>query len=418
MKKRILMLCLLAAMALGLLLAGCASQTPAPTTSADTTYQVTVKDALGTPYTNGVVVRFLQDGQQKAMQVVGESGVAEKTLPTGTYTVELMFTDSEVSYYYDQTDLTLSGEKNTLAITLAYKADEQVPLLYDGETATAYAYRVGVGSTYVEVPNDRNYFLFTPTQPGTYEFTVSDDSSAIGYYGAPHFVQKMNAAEMVGNTFTISVSASMIGTNGTGTTVLVIGVDKGNSPTCMLNIQRIGDPKHTIEDEPWIIYEKTVSLSPYKVAEGAQFGEFDLTVGTDAYQLVLNEADGFYHLGSADGPLVLMRLGQDSKYLACFKTILDNSGVSKYFFDDNGEFIKKVSYSDCLLEYIANMDEDTGVYPLTEDLKHILLERGDYVGWFDPNSSMYLFKDTNGAPVPGINQEISWLFMCCYLLEG
>ena len=86
MKKRVLMLCLLAVMALGLLLAGCASQTPVET-SGETTYRVTVQDALGAPYTSGVVVRFLQDGQQKAMQVVSESGVAEKALPPGTYTV-------------------------------------------------------------------------------------------------------------------------------------------------------------------------------------------------------------------------------------------------------------------------------------------------------------------------------------------
>ena len=415
MKKRVLMLCLLAVMALGLLLAGCAPQTPVET-SGETTYRVTVQDALGAPYTSGVVVRFLQDGQQKAMQVVSESGVAEKALPTGTYTVELMFTDSQVALYCDTTNAVLSAEDPEATLVLAHQATEAVTLFADGERT---AYQVNVGSTYVKLPEARNYFLFTPTQPGTYQFSVTDDTAAIGYYGAPHFVQSMNAAEMVGNTFTVSVSAGMIGTNGTGTTVLVIGVDQGKGSACMLNIQRIGDPEHTLADEPWIIYEKTVSLAPYTLPENAQLGEFDLTAASGAYNLVLNETDGFYHLNSADGPVVLVRLGVDSKYLACFKTILDNSGVSKYFFDEDGAFIKKVSYSECLLEYIANMDTDNGVYPLTEDLKFIIQQRGEYVGWFDASSSsLYLFKDVNGVPIPGINPEISWLFMCCYLMEG
>lgn len=412
MKKRFLIVCLLAIMAANLLLAGCESQPPVET-SGETSYRVTVQDALGTPYTSGVVVRFLQDGQQKAMQVVNESGVAEKVLPTGSYTVELMFTDSEASYYYDTANLTLSAEKTEVTVVLAQQASEAVTLYADKECV---AYRAGVGSTYVQLSQDRNYFLFTPTQPGTYKFSVSDASAAIGYYGAPHFVQSQNVAEVVDNSFTISVSASMIGTNNTGTTVLVIGVDKGQNANCLLNIQRTGEPERTLADEPWTIYEKTVALSPYKLAEGAQFGEFDLTAATDAYKLVLNENDGFYHLNSADGPLVLVRLGKDSKYLASFKTILDNSGVSEYFFDENGEFIKKVSYSECLLEYIANMDEVNGVYPLTEDLKLIIQRRGNYVGWFDAENSMYLFKDVNGTPVPGINSEISWLFMCCYLM--
>jgi len=61
------------------------------------------------------------------------------------------------------------------------------------------------------------------------------------------------------------------------------------------------------------------------------------------------------------------------------------------------------------------MDEDKGVYPLTKDLMYIIQQRGEHSGWFDPNASMYLFKDVNGEMVPGINTQIAWLFMCCYI---
>ena len=146
---------------------------------------------------------------------------------------------------------------------------------------------------------------------------------------------------------------------------------------------------------------------------GAKLENFDLTAS--GYNLVLNEKDGFYHLDSADGPLVLMYLGKDVDYLACFKTMLDRSGVNKYFFDENGNFLKRETYDQCLLEYFEYMDEDNGVYPLTEDLKYIVQQRGDHSGWWDKNSQSYLFVDENRNMVPGINTEIAWLFMCCYI---
>ena len=144
-------------------------------------------------------------------------------------------------------------------------------------------------------------------------------------------------------------------------------------------------------------------------------GEFDITKSSDAYNVVFNEADGYYHLDSADGPLVLVRLAEDCDYIACFATMLDRSGVSRYFFDENDEFVKKVSYSECLLEYIDCVDEDEGVYPLTEDLKFIIQSRGEYVGWWDSESSGYIFKDANGNIIPDINSDLAWLMMCCYL---
>lgn len=393
-----------------LLMAACDN---GPQTPAETTYKVTVADATGQPYTTGVVVRFMQNGQQAAMQVVNDSGVAEKTLATGEYTVELKFTGDAGDYHYDSEELKLTADKPELTITLAQKTEGSVPLFANGQETGAHP--VSVGSTYVELKAGRNYFLFTPQTAGTYKFSTTDPTAAIGYYGAPHFVQSMSAAEVVDNAFTLSIRATMIGTGNSGTTVIVIGIDAGENDACILNVVRTGDPEHSLEDEPWMIYSAKTEPKPYTLPQGAALVEFDLTAAVDAYEIVYNETDGYYHLNSADGPLVLVRLGKDSQYLACFKTILEKSGVVKYFFDENGEFQKKESYSECLLQYIENMDEDDGVYPLTEDLKYIIQQRGDYSGWFDSESGQYLFKDINGVNMPGINAEISWLFMCCYI---
>ena len=95
------------------------------------------------------------------------------------------------------------------------------------------------------------------------------------------------------------------------------------------------------------------------------------------------------------------------------KTILDRTGVTRHFFDKDGVFQKKESYTECLLEYISCMDEKTGVYPLTEDLKYIIQNSGEQNGWWDPQEN-YIFLEQSGEKVVGINADIAWLFMCCY----
>ena len=383
----------------------------------DAEYVVKIVDGSGNPYTSGVIVQFTQNGEKVALQTIDANGIAAKTLAKGDYTVELMFTGDADEFYYDNTGLNLSTEKTELEIVLAKTVgDESQMLFVDGKEYEAF--HIADGSSHVKLTaGDRSYFLFTPSVAGTYKISASDASAKLGYYGSPYFVQTVNAADEVEGGITISVSASMIGTGNSGTTVLVIGVDAGETDSCVLTIERIGEAERTLADEPWSIYQTTVELAPYKLPAGAKLMDFDITASTDTYNLVLNEADGFYHLDSADGPLVLMYLGEDVQYLDCFKTILEHTGINRYFFDDNGEFVKKENYSDCLLEYIACMDEDKGVYPLTEDLKYILQMEGADSGWFDTDSSMYLFVDENGNFVDGINNEISWLFMCCYMAK-
>lgn len=386
------------------------------TESTEATYKITVKDALGSPYTAGVMVRILKDGEQVGMQVVNEAGVVSKTMEKAEYSVELVFTNQDETYYYDTTNLNLSAEKITLDIILSKVPAEGTTTLYVQDNAYK-AYTVEAGCTYVTLTaGKRNYFLFTPVMEGTYEVSVPGSSAVIGYYGAPHFVQDFSAAEVTDNQFTISVNASMIGTGNTGTSIYVIGIDAGETDEdCILAINRTGNAQKNVSDEPWFVYSASTVPSAYTLAAGATIAEFDLTATTATYPLVLNSNDGFYHLQSENGPLVLVRLATDSEYIASYKTILETVGVNKYFYDADGNFEKKESYSECLLEYINCADENNGVYPLTEDLKYIMQQNGDYLGWWDPSSSTYLFKDENGVNVPGINTEIGWLAMCCYI---
>lgn len=382
---------------------------------AETEYKVTVKDALGNTYGKETIVEFYDGNEKVGMQICDENGVATKTLAKGKYTIKVTSTEKEVAYAHEEAQVT--GNKTEIEVIISNKVSEEPEVLFvDGEETDAYY--VNAGCTNVElVKGERRYFLFVPTQAGTYEFSVDSDSKTeIGCYGAPHFVQSTSTEEVVDGKFTSSVSESMIGTGNTGTTVLVIGIDSDADTNAVLCINRIGDAEKTLADEEWTIYKKTVELSQYTLPAGKSLVDFDITSTTD-YKLVLNENDGFYHLNSANGPLVVVYLTEDPTvpYLPCFKNVLDRSGVSKYVFDENGEFVEKVSYSECLLEYIEYADEATGVYPLTEDLKTIIIERGKYVGWWDSESPSFIFNDAGGNPIAGLNTENAWLFMCAYV---
>ncbi len=394
----------------------------------DKNYKVAVKDAFGTPYTDGVVVLFLQNGEQVAMQVVNpESGVAEKTLPAGDYDVKLKFTNADAEFYYEEDAYKLTA-KETEAEVLLHQAVAGNP--YDlfvgaasdstGSAVTSdqgrsyEAYDVHLGSTYVELtPGDRTYFVFTPSEAGMYEISIPTQADLhLGYYGVTHFVRATSISEPVDGKIQINITKSMVGSGDFGTTNLVIGIDADTSDACILGIQRTGDAEKTIEEEPWVVYEAKDAITEYTLPEGTVLKEFDVTA--DSYEIVYNEADGYYHLNSADGPLVYMSLVEDNKYMSSFKTIMVNAGVSKYYYDAEGKFEKRVSFVACLQKYIEAADDKAGVYPLNEDLFYILKEHGGYAGWWDLGSKTSIFVDDNWNPLPGINEDIAWLFMCLY----
>ena len=183
--------------------------------STEADYKVTVADANGNPISTGYAVRFMQNGQQVAMQIPNEQGESIKTMLKGDYQVELQFTGSDVQYHYDSSDLTLSAEKTQLDIVLAYALPEESRELFVGNGNVA-AYAVNEGTTYIQLDSEkRSYYLFTPTRPGMYEFSLANSTAAIGYYGAPHYVQEYSAVEVVDNKFSLSVSADNIGTGNT-----------------------------------------------------------------------------------------------------------------------------------------------------------------------------------------------------------
>lgn len=404
---------LAAVMVLSMMLSLCACGGGSHTDNGMANYEVKVLDGQGKPLTSGVIVKFLKDGQQVAMQPVNGDGVAAKELAKGDYTVELVFTNSEQSGHYDTSVATLSAEKTSLELSLINSVgDPNYDLVVGGEDYKAFV--VQAGSTHVPVKKSvRNYYVFTPTEAGTYVFGVDNADIKVGYYGAPHFVQEHSAIDVVDNKVTLSISASALGGS------YVIGLDGADADTdATLSINRIGDPQETISDKPWTEYKTTHTPTPYKLTlNGKSLKYIDIKGKTEDAKIVFNNNDGFYHFGTADGPVVLMHLGKKAPYFS-LQIVIEGDGlgggspIREYFFDGNGtnveNFVKKEDYTEILRTYFANMDPDAGVYPLTKDLEYII--KNGCKQWWDKND-----PDYSEFSITDCNAEIGWMFALCYV---
>lgn len=426
---RALMLCALFLCAM-LALCACGEESTEPTKDSTVSYQVTVVDGLGQPYTEKVIVKFMQNGTQVAMANVDATGTAKKDLPIGDYTLDIATTESGATCWFDKDKAVLSAESTQVQVTMAYAPSGDATALTatvpGTETSKEYeVYTVETGSTYIALtPGDRTYVIFTPSEGGMYRFDVTGGAQ-LGYYGAPHFVQAQNLGQMENDGFTISVTNSSISAEQTGTARFVIGLDaeEGVEGT-ILNIQRTGDHAWAIEDEPWNIYQAKREITSYTLPEGVSLTKFELTAPSFAYKLVFNETDRCYHLNTADGRLVFVQLEKE-----CYGISLKNmvgeiiyqdgvlmqsgSAPFRYMYNNGQDDFFKEDYTDVLRQYVTNRDAATGVYPLTEDLYYILQKGIEFMGWCDSESANYRF-----AELPNVNPELSWLFLCEVVDQG
>ncbi len=416
----------------GVLLCGC-TENEQETEKGNADFTVSVVDMGGKPYTSGVIVRFLKNGEQVALKPINNEGKATANLSSGEYTVELQFTGEDSDYYYEKEGLSLSAEKPNLEIKLmSAVTGDPIAVTYSGNEYNAYL--VNPGTTYVKlVDGKRNFFLFRPEVSGTYEIKTNDTKATVGHYGYTAYILDNTISDVTDNVMTMEISNGMVNAENNNNP-FVIGIDANGIDSCLLTIERIGDPPHTIEDEPWIVYETKFELYKFTTPEG-ELKQFDITADSSAYTLVLNEEDKTYHLNTADGPQVLVQLGKPTKYLDSLANICTTAGMFKYFYDEDGNFVKRENYTSCMQIYSCTkvpeegdrvqtvatevyLDVATGLYPLTEDLKYIIQSHGEYVGWWNATDPGYLFEDDNGAnAIPELNPEIAWLFLCCYI-EG
>lgn len=380
------------------------SQT-APTEPAVTKvrYSVTVQDYAGSAISDAVVIFYHADGSLASMSMVDAKGVAAAELEEGSYTASVSFSGDASRYHYDTTAVKLTADAPDAKVCVAQVISGEFKQMYFGDL-----YTVAVGSTYTKLQSGVvNYFVFSPEKAGLYRVSLVESVGSLSYWGGNmNFVSEQTAGtNMENNSFTINVKE-----NAVGNIDHILGVTGDDD--CVIVITRIGDPVLDATDAEWIVY--TASKTPTQYTHsGGKLTYVDLTA--KSVKLVKG-SDGYYHLNTKNGPLVLVNLGTDAPYVSMY-TMLGGSGIGgtalrKYFYDDNGSFLKKEDYTSCMLEYINCRDSATGVYPLNDDLMYMLQNGGDQQGWWDETSGSYLFSD-----VKGLNPEIAWMFACCYVAK-
>ena len=265
------------------------------------------------------------------------------------------------------------------------------------------AYHVSVGSNEVSLVNgDVNYFLFYPENAGLYQVSASSPEAILSYWGGNiHFITDLtHTTDLADNVFTINVKPSMMGQG------FILGIT--GSGSCTLQLERLSDAVLDETDAPWDVYEsKTpiVSVTVEKPADKTLI-YVDVSRNTADYTLVYSEATGCYHLNAADGPVVYVNL--KSAPDLSFSALIQYTGLHVYYYDEAGNFVNKVDFTGCVAEYVAHCDTK-GLYPLNDDLIHILQECNRHYGWWDAENPNFLLFG-----VDTVNPEIAWMFPCCY----
>ena len=368
-------------------------------------YTVTVADGKGNAL-SGIEVVFTKSDAEAAKVTTDNDGKATAKLESGEYYFELSDVDS---YYVAVSAESLNASAPAAEVKLIpYAANPEY--IYPDDTNGIY--RVNLGSVRVPVAKgEMRYFLFTPAEGAVYKVYTDSDKVEVGYYGGSFYVYPNNTGEMEADgSMKLQVLLSQVG----NTLVLGLQSTSASVDECTLTIEKFSDVQITIEELEWVPYKPDAVVEKIETPAGYIVG-MDLAVWTPfdpaatEIPVYFNEKDGYYHLESADGPVLYVRLGSKSSYQEALTTIVGTSNLGVYIYDENGEFVKKERYNEIIDAYAAAADTKYNVYPLTEDLYYVLHKLADD-GWYDKTSPNYIFSD-EGIVVMPFN---GWLFACVY----
>ncbi len=381
--------------------------------SKEVEYSVYAIDGKGNPIANLIVE--IKGDSYSGMKTTSAKGVAKFTAEKGKYTIK--FVSPAKDYYYDTDKCVLSESVTSITVSLLEKAkvtgsvNAFSPKINDYKDCPSYD--ISEGMLYAPVTNgEMTYFIFVPIRSGTFEISVSGDTELeLGYYGMPIYVHQNSLYDITDNKFELEIHNYNIGATRDTTSTYVIGVKTvdGDDGNCILSVTRTGDAPWSIEDEPWRVATADKKyLVKYEGESGKKLKDIDIL---SKPQVVFNENDGYYHYGTADGPLVLIRLDSDAKFLnASLLDICDTSTFGIHVYNDDGSFAYKERYNELLYEY-KDICDANGVCPLNEQLAQIIKDFGESKGWWQASSAPgYIFGSAPAYKYP----DYAWLFCCCY----
>lgn len=363
---------------------------------------------------------FTAEGPGSLRVVMGESdpGWCYKIqYPTGEES--LYYTASEFSVGPDCThDLTDAGEytvliwayndsafeivNGTISATLTYTpASGDVEIPKEEYVVSDILLGLGENSLTLDETAITTIYEFTPEETGLYKFTVGDSAALVGYWGAgSFFVQDLTENK----TNAMEHELTAVGQS------IMVGVSNAEGEFNM-TIEKVGSTDEFVDVEyiDYIIKHVPQDLYLTDVTDEQIITSVDITKP----QTVVKDENGFYHLGTVNGPLLYANL------------MSENFDITQAFFGGYGALTMRGQYTNsegAVINYdflnamrnyasvIYNSDYENGLYPLTEDLMIFLKAFGAYQGWY--NQNLTPFEEIKSEH----NAESAWLVSCVYVV--
>ena len=227
-------------------------------------------------------------------------------------------------------------------------------------------------------------YEFSPDKTGVYRIKAAE--GLVGNWGTA-FNPVDNTAD---KTDTLVWTCTDVGQS------VMIGFTGAENTTA--TVTRTGDYVKP-EDIPWNIYENTYDFSDELDAD-AERVDVDLTDGGE-HIAVLGD-DGFYHYGSAEGPLMVADLSTVEINISYAYV---NGGLRAWLMDENHQTISKNDYNEALYAYYQ-----AGLVPVTGELVMMLQELGQANLWFVSGGLVF----PEDAPQ---DLSMAWMQLCAYLVE-
>lgn len=349
-------------------------------------YTVTITDVFGNPFTN-TVVSFVAPNGTVTRCNVNADGQASAYLAKGSYTVELLLSGTS----YDKSSAKLTATETSVTIVVG-KTLSGIPDSITISGTQQPAHSVGVGGTYAEVTAmGTTYFLFTPAEEGIYKIAPLTAGTVIENWGFKTAPQQ-SVLGIVDNVLTLEVTE--VGATYVFAIKAAYHVDSTMLKISMMPLQ--------VEET----YQgTTVPTERYEVIAPA--GAVKQYLSMNGADTIVKGTDGFYHLNTADGPIVMVDL-RELRYGISIAALLDGGNMYHFAEASDGEPAKITDYTECMNAYLVCADEMYGVYALTDDLMTMIYGHGQTAGWWDSGSENYLFD-----AVSDLNPDSAWMFLLC-----
>ena len=380
-------------------------------------YTVTLDDGTGKAVTSVQVSLVKDDGTEAAKVIVGMTGEKIKgradftAIKSGSYKIVLRALN-KADIYYDAENAKIDEDNRSVTVNVSRPVPEKTRVLMGQdipESANVMAAMLDVGYYFGSFNGDLNYFVFNPSRVGVYEirFRADDSDVIISNHGIPDYVQPALDTTDEG---VIEILVPSISEEGCPR---VIGVEPQKFTTGYIEIVRVSDLPNTPEYLPWETVQSTVEIKQFDLPyDNANLVSLDIT---DENLMVVLGSDGYYHLGDENGKIVYVYISKPVKdgYLdGSFTTIAGLQRIGAYVYDEDGNFVRKESFNDMILEYAACCDKNTGVYPLTEDMAYAIKSFGNAQRWYNLDEEQFTIF---GEDSVNIVAENAWLFACATL---